>query len=279
MAKKRQKKRSIFFIVLKFIFYTIIYQGVKYVVLGIWTLLKWIFRAGKKAGSAAQKRVLKKEAFHKPTHEELIVKEAVDGDFSSFEKKLATHESLIGIILGARGTGKTAIALRLLENINAKTRRKCFAIGFNEEDMPGWVKVVEQPEDVQNGGFVLVDEGGVLFSSRSSMAEPNKLLSKLMLIARHKDISILFISQNSSNLDVNILRQADYLILKPSSLLQERFERKIIGDIYDDVKGRFKDFKGDKGITYVYSDEFRGFVSNTLPSFWQTKISKSFSKK
>jgi hypothetical protein len=28
--------------------------------------------------------------------------------------------------------------------------------------------------------------------------------------------------------------------------------------------------------TYVYSDEFRGFVSNELPSFWSTKASKSF---
>ena len=35
-------------------------------------------------------------------------------------------------------------------------------------------------------------------------------------------------------------------------------------------------YEEDKGITYLYSGNFRGFVSNPLPSFWKEAISKSF---
>jgi hypothetical protein len=97
------------------------------------------------------------------------------------------------------------------------------------------------------------------------------------LIARHKNLSVLFISQNSSNLDVNILRQADCMLLKPSSLLQKDFERKKITEIYEEVKEDFQRLKDHKGLTYIYSEEYRGFVENDLPSFWSQGISKSFS--
>ena len=129
---------------------------------------------------------------------------------------------------------------------------------FQEEDMPIWIDVVEDIKQLKNKSFVLIDEGGILFSSRSSMAEPNKLLSELMFIARHKSISIIFISQNSANLEINAIRQADYLVLKPSSLLQKDFERKKIKEIYEDIGAKLKKYKKDnvKGITYIYSDEF-----------------------
>ena len=111
------------------------------------------------------------------------------------------------------------------------------------------------------------------------MSKPNKLLSELILIARHKNLSIMFISQNSSNLEINILRQADYLLLKPSSLLQKDFERKKVKKVYEEVKDDFKKLNNYKGLTYIYSEDYRGFINNDLPSFWSQKISKSFSGK
>ena len=110
------------------------------------------------------------------------------------------------------------------------------------------------------------------------MSNANKVLSDLILISRHKGINILFISQNSSNLEINVLRQADLLILKPSSLLQKNFERNIVKKIYKNTQKEFKTLKEKEGkrITYFYSDEFRGFISNPLPSFWEESLSKSF---
>jgi len=198
------------------------------------------------------------------------------GSFKEYEQFISSDKSKIGIILGARGTGKTAIGMKILENIYAKSKRKLYAMGFRAEDMPDWIEVIESVEEISNNSTILIDEGGVLFSSRNAMTKPNKLLSQLILIARHKNLNILFISQNSSNLDVNILRQADHLILKPTALLQKDFERRKIRDTYEEIKDDFKKYEKQHGATYIYSEIFRGFVANPLPSFWNTNISKSF---
>jgi Cdc6-like AAA superfamily ATPase len=209
-------------------------------------------------------------------YEKFRVLKKHSGNFDDWEYKVRESESSVGLILGARGSGKTAFGIKLLENIYSKTKKRCYALGFKKEEMPGWINVVENVGEIENDSIVLVDEGGVLFSSRRAMSSANKLLSELILVARHKNVSIIFISQNSSNLEVNVIRQADYIVLKQSSLLQKDFERKKIKDIYNEIEDDFRKFIKEKGSTYIYSDEFRGFVTNPLPSFWSTKISKSF---
>jgi hypothetical protein len=215
----------------------------------------------------------------KPIYKSFKVITKLKGNYASWENIVLKSDSKIGIIVGARGSGKTAFGIKLLENVYAKKKRACYAIGFNPSTLPSWITVVSAPDEIPNNAFVLIDEGGILFSSRRAMSNPNKLLGDLLLISRHKNLSILFIAQNSSNLDVNIIRQADYLVLKPSALLQKNFERKIIQEIYTSVEKEYESLKGTKGITYLYSDPFQGFVTNELPSFWSTNLSKSFKDK
>jgi len=220
----------------------------------------------------AEKKKLKLEPIYLP----FIELKRVKGDLKEFEKFIQGY-GRIGIILGARGTGKSALGMRIFENINSRTKKISYAIGFNSRKVPKWIKVVDNLEDIPNNSYLIVDESGISFSSRSSMSNANKLLSELLLISRHKSISIIFITQNSANIEINTLRQADYLLFKKSSLLQLDFERKKIKDIYQQVGDGFERFKDDKGLTYVYSDAYQGFISNSLPSFWTEGLSKSFS--
>src|SRR3989344_2458956 len=231
-----------------------------------------LFRVTK--AKSEEVKVEKKRGNMKAIYQAFGVFEREKGDLNKWENNLGS-KSKIGIILGARGSGKSAFGIKLLENIYAKTKRKCYAMGFKRDEMPSWVEVVENIEEINNDSIVLVDEGGVLFSSRRAMTNANKILGDLILISRHKNLTILFISQNSSNLDVNIIRQADFLVLKPSSLLQKDFERKIIKDLYDKTANNFERYKEKTGITYLYSDDFNGFITNSLPSFWSEKISRS----
>ncbi|MBU1103883.1 MAG: zonular occludens toxin domain-containing protein [Nanoarchaeota archaeon] len=238
-----------------------------------------IYRLGKKIKQKrVEKEIQSKREKITAEYGELRIIEAISGDLSAWEKEILKAESKIGIILGARGSGKTAFAIKLMENVYFKKKVKCYAMGFKKEEMPSWIEVVEDISQIKNNATVIIDEGGILFSSRKAMSKPNQLLSELILIARHKNLNILFISQNSSNLDVNIIRQADFLVLKPTSLLQKDFERKKIRDIYQEVEERFNKHRNDKGLAYIYANEFRGFVSNPLPSFWTSGISKSFRK-
>lgn len=226
-----------------------------------------------------QNNIKKNRELIQANYEEFSIVEKEKGDFDKFLNTLYNSENKIGLIIGARGTGKTALGIRYLENLYYKKQKKIYAMGFDEIALPSWINVINDITELRNDSVVLIDEGGILFSSRSAMSNPNKLLSNLILVSRHKNITILFISQNSSNLEINILRQADFILLKPSSLLQKEFERKIIQKIYDSIENKFRKYESIKGITYVYSNDFQGFISNTLPSFWQTSISKSFKYK
>lgn len=232
---------------------------------------------GKKVSEKSNEvKISKKRGMMNAKFEEFKLLKVVDGDFGKWVSSVAKSDSQIGIILGARGSGKTAFGIKFLENFYARHGKKCFAIGFREEELPSWIDVISDVGEIKNGSLVLIDEGGVLFNSRSSMSSANKMLSELIMIARHKNISILFVSQNSSNLEINILRQADFLVLKSSSLLQKDFERKIVQKIYEGVEKDFGKFADEDGIAYIYSGKFRGFVSNSLPSFWREGISKGF---
>src|SRR3989344_642635 len=215
----------------------------------------------------------------KAVYEPLVTVQSQKGDLKDFEENLYKKDSSVGLILGARGSGKSALGMKILENVASKTDKHICVIGFSKKDVPSWVSVIEQTEEIPNNSFVLIDEGGIFFSSRDSMKEANKIVSKIILLARHKDLSILFITQNSANLEINTIRQADYLFLKPSSLLQLDFERKKIKDIYTQVLSSFDKYKQEKGLFYIYSDEFKGFASNCLPSFWSKNISKTLEDK
>ena len=261
----------------KFSFWNWLWQILWFLIKIPYYLVKGIITLSRKLSSISREEsVMEKRDSIRAKYVSFKVIETIEGDYETWFNKTIESDSQIGIVLGARGSGKTAFGVKMLENIYAKYGDKCFAMGFKAKEFPSWIKVVSDLSQLENDSWVLIDEGGVLFNSRSSMSNANKLLSQLILIARHKNINILFISQNSSNLEINILRQADFLVLKKSSLLQKEFERKIIQKIYLDSKDKFDKYEKDKGLAYIYSGHFRGFVSNSLPSFWKEGISKSF---
>ena len=133
--------------------------------------------------------------------------------------------------------------------------------------------------NIPNDSLVLIDEAGISFSARDSMKKANKMLASLLSIARHKNLSLIFITQNSALLELNILRLSDILLFKEPSLLQLRFERKGLQDLFMKVNSEFKDLDQKKTYFYAVSDDFEGLVCSGLPEFWNESISKSFSKK
>ncbi|MCD4760025.1 hypothetical protein K8R33_03995 [archaeon] len=84
---------------------------------------------------------------------------------------------------------------------------------------------------------------------------------------------------NSAMLDLNVLRLCDMLLFKEPSLLQTRFERKGIQDIFSKVGKSFSEVKEKKEHFYVFSDDFEGLVKAGLPQFWNESISKAFRKR
>ncbi len=240
--------------------------------------VKWL--AGKSVEAAKNTNAKASRSKREAKFQALREVETVSGSATEFEEFLYENKSTIGIIVGARGSGKSVLGMRVLENAAARGRSVA-AIGFDASTLPNWIHSLKANEldGVANGSFLLVDEGGIAFSSRDSMSSANKLLSDLLFISRHKDLSVLFVSQNSANIEVNALRQADYLLFKKPSLLQRDFERKRVNELYDAAAAGFKKHSSEgKSLFYCYADAFVGFAANGVPSFWSERASKSFAK-
>lgn len=197
------------------------------------------------------------------------------GDYKVFQHKLESS-SLVMLITGKRGSGKTSLGMKLLEFFHKSTKRKCYILGYEKTRLPMWIKKADDMEKIPNNAVALFDEGAILFSSRDSMKNANKELGKVMAIARHKNLTLILITQNSGMIDLNVLRLADTLLLKEPSLLQSKFERKAIKDIYTEVQPKFKGLKLKIAHFYVWDDDFQGLLKYALPEFWSDKISKSF---
>ena len=202
-------------------------------------------------------------------------KDNVKGDLEDFVKKIS-HTSLIVLITGKRGSGKTSLGMKLFELVNKKTRRKCYITGYEKVKLPFFIKKTDDIEKIPNNSVCLIDEGAIMYSARESMNKAHKYLSKIMSIARHKNLTLFLIVQNSAMIDVNVLRLTDVLLLKEPSLLQTKFERKAIKEMYEKAIKSFDGKKDKKSFFYVFDDDYEGLLKYELPSFWSDKISKGF---
>ena len=62
-----------------------------------------------------------------PNYEPFEVAKPIEGKYEDFELKLRKH-SLIVLIIGKRGSGKTSLGMKLLEMFHKKTKKKCFVM-------------------------------------------------------------------------------------------------------------------------------------------------------
>jgi len=158
-----------------------------------------------------KERVTKKERVSK-AKKLFDVKKEVEGNFDSLLESMK-DSSLIMIITGRRGGGKTALGMKFVEFGNI-FKKKIYVIGFDNSKVPRYVKKAEKLDDVANGSLVLVDEAGISFSARESMKKANKEMANLLSIARHKNLSLIFITQNCMSLRTKVITEKSIKTLK-----------------------------------------------------------------
>lgn len=256
-----------------------------YTLKGIWWLIAKAFSSLYKTTSKTiKKSVEKRKIKNNPTYgkkamfDPLAILEEISGDYKISEKRIH-NDSLISLIFGKRGSGKSALGFRLLENIHNKTGRKCFVLGVSQENMPEWISPIEKIEDAPQSSAVLVDEGAVAFNARESMSKANKGLAGILAVARHKNLTVFFITQNTGMIDKNVLKLSDMLLVKQGSLLQLEMERPEIRKFYEKAEASFKKLEGDKRqYVYLIDGDFEGTVSHSLPSFWTESLSRNQSE-
>ena len=193
------------------------------------------------------------------------------------------HPSAIGI-LGKRGSGKTATGFELLELL--KYKLKAWVFGFPQEKrklLPDYVGFVDNLEDLQEipeDSVVLFDEAHLHFHSRRSQNEAGLMIGSLLNLSRQKGLTLIFIMQESRQVDKNIISGINVFVIRDFGMHQMKFDRPELKDMLKEAKNKLASLpkEGKKKTAYLYSPDcdFAGLMEISLPTFWSEQLSRAY---
>jgi len=167
-------------------------------------------------------RIIKKFFYQNPIQGKVILSDfskTNDAKFNTIIQVFLYGKSKIVYIIGARDSGKTATAFMIAEKVNIETGRQVYYVApcINQKYLPSWCKQVDDVQDAPRGCFAIVDEAAIQYNARQFYNEENINMGKLLAIARHKDMFLIFLTQDTALADVNIRRLRDIIIWKVSN--------------------------------------------------------------
>ena len=193
------------------------------------------------------------------------------------------REGKVSLILGKRGSGKTALIAKIGEFLMAVYAIPTYWIGAPEtarQLVPNWIRLVDTPENCPPNSFLMCDEAGINYLSLLFNTSENRFIRRLLMIARQKHISLAFATQSARDVDFAIVRQADSIIFKEPGLHQPDSERPDIKAKAKKAALAFKEIPKEEriGAAYVFDDDFEGMIQCRLPSFWTEDLSHIYAQ-
>jgi len=194
-------------------------------------------------------------------------------------REVIAHPSVV-LILGKRGSGKSALGYRLLELCRYVLTP--YVLGLPKQGqklLPDWIGIAESFEDIPQKSIVLVDEAYLRYHSRESLAARSREMSRILNLSRQREQTLVFVSQEARQVDRNIASSANVVVFKDLGMLQLEFDRPELARIATQAKQAFGTVKGERRRwSYVYSPDadFMGLLENDLPTFWTAKLSHAF---
>jgi len=200
-------------------------------------------------------------------------------DPDSIWLKRIIHPSVV-LIIGKRGSGKSASAYRILELFRFGSKPYVVGVPASKRHLlPNWISIVSTLEEVPEGAIAIVDEAYIRYHARNSTAQESKEMSKLLNLSRQREQTLIFVSQEARQIDINIASSASVFVFKDPGLLQLKFDRPGLNQMAIKAREAFATINGDKrSWSYVYSQDtdFSGLIKNELPSFWTPGLSRIF---
>ncbi len=194
------------------------------------------------------------------------------------------------IITGHRGQGKSALAWWLADYMREKTNKSVAALGvpkLAQKLFPkrgfgrGGIKFVDKLEQVSKlkPSIVICDEAAFLAGARDGMSKNNKDWLKLIAICRHKDHLLVFVHQQSRQLDVQIMIDSDLVLMKRPTQLHLRGARSEFAPELKEAYEKFSRMRSDTrkkvyAVDYHYGK--RAMLNAEMPSWWSEKISRAY---
>jgi hypothetical protein len=195
--------------------------------------------------------------------------------------KLLGHPCIV-LILGHRGSGKTALAARLQELL--RDIASPYAVGLPAKAsrlLPDWYGLADDTSTIPSNALIYIPESYRMYHARDTQSAQGKALSELVNLSRHRRHTLIFDVQNPAHLDRNIVSEADLVLVKEPGPLQQGFERPQYRNLMDTARAAFAAVgpRRKKRAVWVVAPAagVNGqLMDNLLPSFWSDSLSRIF---
>ena len=149
--------------------------------------------------------------------------------------------------------------------------------------LPKWIAHVSSPTEVsalRKPHIIIIDESIFHVNSRRSQSGENLDFTKLLGIIRHKDHLLIFVSQTSRQVDIQVIEGFDLVLIKAPSLLQVRSARAELRPEIEDAYNLFTSMRGDTRTKVYMFDPHKGgtgMQTASMPTWWTARVSKAYS--
>ena len=106
-------------------------------------------------------------------------------------------------------------------------------------------------------------------------------MSQLLNLSRQRQQTLIFVSQEARQVDLNIASSANLVVFKDLGILQLEFDRPELAKLATRARQVLSTVQGDRQKwAYVYAPDadFMGLLENQLPSFWKPSLSNVFAR-
>ena len=195
--------------------------------------------------------------------------------------RIVEHPTIM-LILGARGAGKSAVAVRIQELLRHKAAP--YAVGLPSKAsklLPDWYGLADDFSTIPNNSIIYVPESYRLFHSRSTQSARGRAIGEIVNLSRHRKHTIIFDVQNAAHLDRNILSEVDLVLIKEPGAFQRGFERSQFRSSMDAARAAFSGLAKHRRKRSVWviapGADIGGLLfENLLPTFWTDALSRIF---
>tara|TARA_Y100000310_G_scaffold232613_1_gene235463 strand:+ start:202 stop:933 length:732 start_codon:yes stop_codon:yes gene_type:complete len=195
-------------------------------------------------------------------------------------------------ITGFRGTGKTALAWWLTDELRNTPGFPSRVATYNAPDaamtiLPEWARTnlttVREIADLQKdsnklGYIIVIDEAVLSNNARRAMSKENVDFMSLFALLRQKGHLVIFIAQDSNQMDVAIIDQADLLLMKKPSALQVKRARATLSEQLNEAFVQINEKQEPRAWVYAYDPMTDGskLLKSQMPVWWTDKVSTMY---
>ena len=162
-----------------------------------------------------------------------------------------------------------------------KPELKIFIVYFPKEKqhlLPTWITPIDDAEDLPDNCIALFDESALAFHAHKWHKKETEIMDMMISISGQKHQTFIFVTHTMRKFAVTLLLDINVLLVKKPSLLHSKLERNEFRKLIEKIDREFDKLPKEdvKRSTYVVSEDFEGFITNNLPSFWNDELSEAY---